>query len=97
MRLFFFLVILTGSLPTSLVADDRIAVTLKNYLAPEPLTAAETIRSEFSYSAATRAADHAAMNWQQSHSCVTCHTNGFYLIGRALTCLLYTSPSPRDS
>ena len=85
MRLFFFLVILTGSLPTSLVADNRIAVTLKNYLAPEPLTAAETIRSEFSYSAATRAADHAAMNWQQSHSCVTCHTNGFYLIGRALT------------
>ena len=66
----------------SLLADDS-TVTLGNHLVPEPLTANEQLRSEFSYPAATRAADHAAMNWQQSHSCVTCHTNGFYLIGRA--------------
>ena len=83
MRLSFF-IILISSYPMSLLADGT-AVTLKNHLAPEPLTAGEKIRSEFSYPAAARAADHAAMNWQQSHSCITCHTNGFYLIGRAPT------------
>lgn len=81
MRLFFF-IILISSYSLSLLAEDP-AVTLENHLAPEPLTAGEQLRSEFSYPAATRAADHAAMNWQQSHSCITCHTNGFYLIGRA--------------
>ena len=69
----------------SLLLADRIPVTLENHIAPEPLTATEKIRGDFSYSAAARAADHAAMNWQQSHSCITCHTNGFYLVGRALT------------
>ena len=34
-----------------LLADDS-AVTLENHLAPEPLTAKEQLRSEFSYPAA---------------------------------------------
>jgi|TARA_B100000959_G_scaffold285821_1_gene361902 squalene-hopene/tetraprenyl-beta-curcumene cyclase len=61
------------------------AVTLENHIPPEANTATESLRSEFSYESATRAADHAAMNWQESHSCITCHTNGFYLVGRAAT------------
>ena len=60
-------------------------VTLENYIAPAANTGTEALRTEFSYQAAAIAADHAAMNWQESHSCITCHTNGFYLIGRAPT------------
>ena len=58
------------------------AVTLENHIPPEANTATESLRKEFSYESAARAADHAAMDWQESHSCITCHTNGFYLVGR---------------
>ncbi len=61
------------------------AVTLENHIPPEANTAAESLRKAFSYESAIRAADHAAMDWQESHSCITCHTNGFYLVGRAAT------------
>ena len=61
------------------------AVTLENHIPPESNTAAESLRKAFSYESAARAADHAAMDWQESHSCITCHTNGFYLVGRAAT------------
>ena len=61
------------------------AVTLKNHIPPEANTPREALRENFSYQAALRAADHFAMDWQASHSCITCHTNGMYLIGRAPT------------
>ncbi len=60
-------------------------VTLANHIPPESNTAEEALRDSFSYRAALRAADHFAMGWQEAHSCITCHTNGMYLIGRAPT------------
>ena len=61
------------------------AVTLSNHIPPVANNAEEALRDSFSYRAALRAADHFAMDWQESHSCITCHTNGMYLIGRAPT------------
>lgn len=78
----FLLLVIALALP---VWAGEPSVTLENYIAPAANTDAETLRTEFSYQAAVIAADHAAMNWQESHSCITCHTNGFYLIGRAPT------------
>jgi hypothetical protein len=57
-------------------------VTLANHLPPEPNLASEPLIEAFSYEAAARFTDHAAMDWQILHDCITCHTNGLYLATR---------------
>lgn len=58
------------------------AVTLENHIPPTANTAKEAIAAKFSYQRAVEYTDHAAMDWQESHSCITCHTNGLYLATR---------------
>lgn len=72
-----------GLLSSAVSLGDDAPVTLENHIPPTDLSAQEKLSAQFSYDRAVRAIDHAAMDWQESHSCVTCHTNGFYLIGRA--------------
>ena len=60
-------------------------VTLQNHLPPHDLSSAEPFLKSFSYEKALHASDHAALDWQVTHNCITCHTNGFYLVGRALS------------
>ncbi|MGI9455574.1 MAG: prenyltransferase/squalene oxidase repeat-containing protein [Aeoliella sp.] len=43
----------------------------------------EPVRGEISLRAAIDFVDGSAVHWQQTHGCVTCHTNGVYLITRA--------------
>ncbi len=57
-------------------------VTLENHVPPTANVASEPHAETFSYQRAVRFADNAAMDWQDSHGCVTCHTNGLYLAAR---------------
>lgn len=46
-------------------------------------TSSEEMRPEFDLTAAQGAAAKAALEWQTHHDCVTCHTNGLFLIAGA--------------
>ena len=48
-----------------------------------PSTPEEPKRPEFDLSAAHHAAAKAALDWQDRHDCVTCHTNGLFLVAGA--------------
>jgi len=43
----------------------------------------EPVRAEMSTQKAIEFVDASALHWQRTHRCVTCHTNGFYLVTRA--------------
>lgn len=47
--------------------------------APEPYSANAPIAKEFSLQAAVDAADQASLAWCNIRSCISCHTNGYYL------------------
>lgn len=57
-------------------------VTLENHIPPTSISEQEPLATEFSYQRAVQYTDHAAMDWQESHNCITCHTNGLYLATR---------------
>jgi squalene-hopene/tetraprenyl-beta-curcumene cyclase len=50
---------------------------------PGPNRADEPFRAEFSMRNAIQFVDASALRWKQTRGCVTCHTNGVYLITRA--------------
>ena len=50
---------------------------------PDANRADERLRSEMSVQLAVEFVDAAAVHWQNKHRCMTCHTNGVYLITRA--------------
>src|SRR5262249_35255670 len=49
---------------------------------PEPNRADEPLAKEFSFNRAVRFLDAAALDWQESWQCFTCHTNISYLMAR---------------
>ena len=51
---------------------------------PGPNRADEPIAASFSMKKAVAFLDHAAVDWQESHGCMTCHTNYAYLYARPL-------------
>jgi squalene-hopene/tetraprenyl-beta-curcumene cyclase len=65
---------------------DEIAtndpVTLENVVAPDENRADEPLAEAFSLEQATRFLDSAALDWQKSRQCMTCHTNYAYLLAR---------------
>lgn len=81
-------------LPSPSIAAEP-AVTLENHVPPEANLASESLSKEFSYQRAVRFTDNAAMDWQESRSCVTCHTNGLYLVARPAAGL--DSPAYREA
>lgn len=75
MGLFVFLII-CGSLPAV------EPVTLENVVAPDSNSADEPFAEKFSLDQAAHFLDSAALDWQQSWRCFTCHTNYAYLMAR---------------
>lgn len=57
-------------------------VTLDNVVTPDPNRADEPLAKKFSMGQALHFLDSAALDWQQSWQCVTCHTNISYLMAR---------------
>lgn len=57
-------------------------VTLENLVAPAPNRADEPLAEKFSPQQAVHFLDSAALEWQNSWGCFTCHTNISYLIAR---------------
>lgn len=78
--------------PLAVVAIAACASVADEPPAPEPDAAAleaparnsadEPLAESFSYDLAVRFADRAVDAWQDERRCVTCHTNGLYLIAR---------------
>ena len=58
------------------------AVTLKNVIDPGPNRADEPFIEEFSFSAAVRFMDSAALSWQKKRRCFACHSNYAFLLAR---------------
>ena len=50
---------------------------------PSPNSPDEPFAKAMSLVKAVEFIDHASLHWQKSRECVTCHTNGAYLMGRA--------------
>ena len=48
-----------------------------------PHTPNEPLRSGYDHALAHQAAAQAALQWQDDHDCVTCHTNGLFLVAGA--------------
>jgi squalene-hopene/tetraprenyl-beta-curcumene cyclase len=57
-------------------------VTLENVVPPERNTALEPMANTFSMERAVFFLDSAALSWQKSRKCFTCHTNYAYLMAR---------------
>jgi len=62
--------------------------------APPPISAKEPLATEFSLAAAARALDTAAVHWQETRKCGTCHTNFAHLMARPAVAAV--SPPPRE-
>jgi squalene-hopene/tetraprenyl-beta-curcumene cyclase len=72
--------LIMGTATLQCIAEPE--VTLENHTRPTSNVASEPIIKKFDYEKAVRFTDNAAMAWQKSRSCVTCHTNGLYLVTR---------------
>jgi squalene-hopene/tetraprenyl-beta-curcumene cyclase len=58
------------------------AATLTNVVYPGPNRADEPFIKEFSFSAAVRFMDSAALTWQKERKCFACHSNYAFLLAR---------------
>ena len=67
---------------TTLQCIAQVEISLENHTRPTSNISREPIINEFNYQEAVRFTDNAAMAWQKSRKCVTCHTNGLYLVTR---------------
>ncbi len=56
--------------------------TVDNVNAPPKIWAEEPLAKEFSLAGAARYLDQAALHWQKTRKCGTCHTNFAYLVAR---------------
>jgi hypothetical protein len=61
---------------------ELAAVTLENFVAPRPNRADEPLAKQFSLARAAEFMDSAALDWQKSRQCFTCHTNYAFLLAR---------------
>lgn len=57
-------------------------VSTEQFEPPDDNRADEPLAEAYDYGLAVRFADNAAMDWQHTYRCVTCHTNGWYLATR---------------
>jgi squalene-hopene/tetraprenyl-beta-curcumene cyclase len=57
-------------------------VTLENLVAPAANAADEPLAGEYSVERALHFLDSAALDWQKTRGCMTCHTNYAYLMAR---------------
>ncbi|MFO0947565.1 MAG: squalene--hopene cyclase [Planctomycetota bacterium] len=57
-------------------------VTLANVASPVAISATEPLAAELSLARAARSMDTAALSWQKTHNCGTCHTNIIQLLAR---------------
>lgn len=57
-------------------------VSADHFEPPDDNRADEPMAEAYDYGRAVRFADNAAMDWQHTYRCVTCHTNGWYLATR---------------
>jgi squalene-hopene/tetraprenyl-beta-curcumene cyclase len=64
------------------VRPESPPVSADHFEPPDDNRADEPLAGAYSYDLAVRFADHAAMDWQATYRCVTCHTNGWYLANR---------------
>ncbi len=75
--------LLTAFLCTALTAEEiDPPVTLENVGNPGKASADEPFAKEFSAAKAGHFLDVAAVGWQKSFGCMTCHTNYLYLMSR---------------
>lgn len=72
--------LLLCALPSIALAAEP--VTLDNVVAPSANAADEPLAAEFSLDSAVHFLDSAALDWQKSRNCLTCHTNYAYLMAR---------------
>lgn len=77
------LVLLTVAVFTTLTAAGPTNDGQPPAAAPARNTADEPLADEFSQEEALAFTDNAARHWQESRGCITCHTNGVYLVTRA--------------
>lgn len=63
-------------------APELPAVTLENVVPPTANDPAEPLAQAFSLRRAVHFLDSAAVDWQKSRQCFTCHTNYSYLLAR---------------
>jgi len=68
-------------LAVALFAADELA-TMENVVDPGPNRADEPLIEEFSFSAAVRFMDSAALTWQKKRKCFACHSNYAFLLAR---------------
>jgi squalene-hopene/tetraprenyl-beta-curcumene cyclase len=79
------LAILTIALPCAAAAEEPGSVepvTLANVVSPGENLRDEPLAGEYSRERAARFLDSAALDWQKSRQCFTCHTNYAYLMAR---------------
>lgn len=75
----FFILALTMNGKALVVAEFDLTQLKK----PLPNSADEPLAKSMSLVKAVEFIDRASLHWQESRECVTCHTNGAYLMGRA--------------
>ncbi|MHC4657032.1 MAG: prenyltransferase/squalene oxidase repeat-containing protein [Planctomycetota bacterium] len=69
-------------LSAGLLFSANEAATLENVVYFGPNRADEPFIKEFSFSAAVRFMDSAALTWQKEHKCFACHSNYAFLLAR---------------
>ena len=77
----FVLALLSFALPGIAVADEP---TLKKYTPPTDNRKDEPIAKQYSLNRAVSFLDNAALDWQKTRKCFTCHTNYAYLYVRPM-------------
>ncbi len=68
--------------PTAAPDKELAVVSLENFVSPGPNQAAEPLAKQFSLDRSVRFLDAAALDWQKSRQCFTCHTNFAFLMAR---------------
>ena len=85
-------VLLTALL--AIAASSTAEEPLARLEPPAPNSPAEPLAKQMSVAKAVDFIDRASLHWQRSRKCVTCHTNGAYLMARGQ---LKADPAPHIS
>ncbi len=72
----------TGLLAITTNISAAEPITIDNYAAPTANSADEPLAAAFSLERATQFLDSAALDWQKTRGCMTCHTNYAFLMAR---------------
>ena len=80
---FYVSMLIVGTVLNSTFANGDELSALDDVTRPPRISASEPLADTFSFSKAVDYLDNAALDWQQRKQCVTCHTNGLFLVARA--------------